>query len=131
MHHSLVFQVTTQLGAETQTACLDMLLHPNATKKTLQTLAQTGKQIYNLRPVTFDWKESTFTDTGDVAPSDRSDFGLIAEEVASVLPRLAEYRVIEGQGDDPVPDSVDYEKLSVYLLSAVKDLKARIEVLEG
>lgn len=89
------------------------------------------QQIYNLRPVTFDWKESTFTDTGDVAPSDRSDFGLIAEEVASVLPKLAEYRVIEGEGDDPIPDSVDYEKLTVYLLSAVKDLKARIEVLEG
>ena len=100
-------------------------------KENIVDVGSDWQQIYNLRPVTFDWKESTFTDTGDVAPSDRSDFGLIAEEVASVLPRLAEYRVIEGQGDDPVPDSVDYEKLSVYLLSAVKDLKARIEVLEG
>ena len=111
-----------------------LLGYASSSQRYKENIADAGpdwQQIYNLRPVTFDWKESTFTDTGDVAPSDRSDFGLIAEEVASVLPRLAEYRVIEGQGDDPVPDSVDYEKLSVYLLSAVQDLKARIEVLEG
>ena len=111
-----------------------LLGYASSSQRYKENIADSGsdwQQIYNLRPVTFDWKESTFTDTGGVAPSDRSDFGLIAEEVASVLPRLAEYRVIEGQGDDPVPDSVDYEKLSVYLLSAIKDLKARIEVLEG
>ena len=111
-----------------------LLGYASSSQRYKENIADAGsdwQKVYDLRPVTFDWRESMFDNDPNGVPADRSDFGLIAEEVASVLPKLAEYRVIEGEGDDPIPDSVDYEKLTVYLLSAVKGLKARIEVLEG
>ena len=96
------------------------------------------RNIYNLRPVTYDWRESMFDSDPSGVPDDRSDFGLIAEEVAEYLPELVVFRTVEGYGDDPVPDAVDYEKLSIYYLSALQDLEAknaeltaRIEALEA
>jgi hypothetical protein len=89
------------------------------------------RNIYNLRPVTFDWREFMFETEPDGVPDDRSDFGLIAEEVAVHLPEVVTYQVIEGEGDDPVPDAVDYEKLSVFYLSALQDLEARVAALEN
>ena len=96
------------------------------------------RNIYNLRPVTYDWRESMFDSDPSGVPDDRSDFGLIAEEVAEYLPELVVFRTVEGYGDDPVPDVIDYEKLSIYYLSALQDLEAknaeltaRIEALEA
>ena len=46
------------------------------------------RNIYNLRPVTYDWRESMFDSDPSGVPDDRSDFGLIAEEVAGTFPSL-------------------------------------------
>jgi len=79
-----------------------------------------------LRPVTF-----------DEISSGESCFGLIAEEVNEVIPELVHLREIDGF-DTPQPDSVSYDKLSVFLLKAIQeqqtiidDLKTRIETLEN
>jgi len=108
--------------------------------------------ILNLRPV---WYRST-------APADRADwswYGLIAEEVADIEPRLVHwaYRdddyeaVVTGEDEEggPVyglrlkigaelsPDGVQYERLTVMLLDVIKrqaakldDFAARISALE-
>jgi len=95
-------------------------------KENVQDLPNSLEKIKALRPVTFDEKS-----TGD------SCTGLIAEEVIEQIPDLVHLLDVEGY-DTPQPNSVDYAKLSVYLLKAIQeqqtvieDLKSRIETLEG
>jgi hypothetical protein len=106
--------------------------------------------ILSLRPV---WYRST-------APADNPDWGwwgLVAEEVAQVDPRLVQWTypdeayetiatveidAVSGlqkagstrrltQGARLVPDGVAYDRLPVLLLSLVKRLSARVAVLEA
>ena len=78
--------------------------------------------VLKLRPVRY---RST-------APADRPDwswYGLIAEEVAEVDPRLVQWASLE-EGGEPVPDGVAYDRLAVLLLLVVRDQARRIEQLE-
>ena len=49
--------------------------------------------------------------------------GLISEEVAETIPELAIMK-------DGIPKNVDYEKLSVILLTEVQNLKKEIEKMK-
>jgi|GEM_PF-4307942 len=69
-------------------------------------------RVLDLRPVRFRW-----TTTG------QEDIGLIAEEVDGVLKDIVIYDQ-EGR-----PDAVQYDKVSLYLLQLVKDLKSENESL--
>ena len=78
--------------------------------------------IYNLRPVTFDWK-----DTG------HRDYGLIAEEVNKHLPELVKKSDITGE-----VEGIKYTKLTSLLIKTVQkqqeqidDLTNRINSLEN
>jgi hypothetical protein len=100
--------------------------------------------IDRLRPVWYRTKNPEGDDK-----STWSHVGLIAEEVDSVEPRLVKYKTvevsigengerIETQLESPIPEDVDYAKLSVILLSEVKtqrikiaSLEARLEALEA
>jgi hypothetical protein len=100
--------------------------------------------IDRLRPVWYRTKNPEGDDK-----STWSHVGLIAEEVDSVEPRLVRYKTvevstnengerIETQLENPVPEDVDYARLSVILLSEVKaqrvkiaSLEARLEALEA
>ena len=62
---------------------------------------------------------STETVVGDTS------FGFIAEEVNELFPDL----VLKNKSGEP--EDVQYPLLSVLLLSELKKLKARIEILEG
>ena len=88
---------------------------------------ETWRSVYNLRPVDFDWNNEIHSDDD----GERHDYGLIAEETAITMPSVVTSRVVEGQGDLPVPDGIQYEKLSVYLIPLVQDLNARLEALEA
>jgi hypothetical protein len=92
--------------------------------------------ILNLRPV---WYRSK-------AAADRKDwswYGLIAEEVAQVEPRLVHwtylddaYEEVDGQkqlktGAELAPDGVQYDRLTVLLLDVVKRQQQQIEALEA
>jgi len=81
-------------------------------KENIVDLSMNTEDIYQLRPVTFDWKNNK-----------KSDFGLIAEEVDEVLPTLVHYQ-------NDVPESVAYDKLSVLLLMEVKKLREEIKELK-
>jgi hypothetical protein len=94
----------------------------------------------NLRPV---WYRSK----ADSDNKDWSWYGLIAEEVAEVEPRLVHWaypedafdvETVDGvikktvkEGAERIPDGVQYERLSVLLLDIVKRQNARIETLEA
>ena len=71
--------------------------------------------IMGLVGVTYDRKDG----------SRKNEAGLIAEQVAEVLPNLATYDK-EGKAE-----GVQYTKLTAYLLEAIKALKAEIDELKG
>jgi hypothetical protein len=76
--------------------------------------------IQRMRPVSFVWNST-----------DESDIGFLAHELMTVAPTA-----VQGQPDDVHPDGsikpqqVDHSKLVPILVAAVKELLARIEVLE-
>ena len=71
-----------------------------------------SEDVYKLRPVSFTWKGNK-----------QEDFGLIAEEVDEVIPKLVHYQ-------DDKPESVAYDKLSVLLLLEITKLKEEIRELK-
>ena len=82
-------------------------------KTNIQSLTVDSSKIYNLNPVSFITKDTN-----------KSAFGLIAEEVYEELPELV--GVVDGE-----PESVRYTRLPVLLLAEIKKLKNRIETLEN
>ena len=71
------------------------------------------ENIYDLRPVSFDWKSNG-----------KSDFGYIAEEVHDILPELVVY-----DGDN-LPEAVKYKQLSVLMLEELKKLREEVKILK-
>jgi len=93
-------------------------------KKDIVPLEINTGAIYKLRPVSY----NSLTD------NDRH-FGLIAEEVAEVIPELASYSkekdVIKGSTSEKmIPDAVQYPLLSVLLLQEVQKHQQTIQTLQ-
>ena len=85
-------------------------------KRNIVDIALDSNKVYDLRPVDFEWNEKSATEG-------KKDIGLIAEEVAEILPEIVNYK-------DNKPESVSYDKLSVILLMEIKNLKEEIEKLK-
>jgi hypothetical protein len=90
-------------------------------KKNIREIKINPEDILKLQTVRFEWKKSG-----------KEDVGLIAEDVEKTVPDLVIY---DDQGQ---PNGVRYNKLALYLLETVKELKAendalksRIEALES
>ena len=81
-------------------------------KKNVATLEGALEKTKQLRGVTFDWKSSS-----------RQDIGLIAEEVAPVLPECVSYE------PDGTIDGVNYPKIVSLLIEAIKEQNRTIENL--
>ncbi|MEO7445587.1 MAG: tail fiber domain-containing protein, partial [Ferruginibacter sp.] len=93
-------------------------------KKDITNLDINSALIYKLRPVSY-----------NSVSDDSRHFGLIAEEVATVIPELAEYAkekdVIKGSNSEKlIPDAVQYPLLSVLLLKEMQEQKKIIEQLQ-
>lgn len=80
-------------------------------KEDVATLMQPMDVVEKLRGVSFTWKE-----TGE------EDIGLIAEEVAGVLPQIVEF-----EADGTTPSGVHYSRLVAVLLEAIKTQQEQIE----
>lgn len=91
-------------------------------KSDIQPMADASDAIYKLRPVTFTWDRSSAPGLKD-ASQDRQ-CGLIAEEVALVLPQVV------GFEKDGKPLNVNYGDLTSLLVNEIQKLRARIEALE-
>lgn len=81
-----------------------------------------SNNVLNLRPVKFRSK----------AEADRKDFthyGLIAEEVAQIDPRLIHWGLNDAK-TALIPDGVQYDRIVVLLLGVVKRQQAKIDALE-
>jgi hypothetical protein len=84
-------------------------------------------ELLQLRPVTYRYRPNC-----GIAATATSYVGLIAQEVAPVLPDMVHTTngTIDGQ---PVTDlmALDVNELQYVLLNAIKELSARIDALEG
>jgi len=101
-------------------------------KENITDLTIDTSKIFDLVPRSFKFKDQILEvlndDTKEVSVTTRigrESFGFIAEEVHEILPELVSLNA------EQQPETVDYVMLSVLLLKEVKELKARIEVLEG
>ena len=83
-------------------------------KTNIDAISDPLEKLKRLRGVYFDWKESG-----------THDIGMIAEEVAEVIPEVVGY-----EKDSGTPESLDYGRLVALLVEAVKEQQARIDTLE-
>ncbi len=83
-------------------------------KKNVAPLKAGLAEINRLRPVNFTWKTSG-----------EADFGLIAEEVAEAAPLLAVH------DKDGTVKGVNYDKISVVMINAMKEQQAQIQQQQG
>jgi hypothetical protein len=92
----------------------------NRFKQNIQPLIPT-KSIYQLKPVSFDYKDAFKHYKTPNATN--KEIGLIAEQVLPLIPELTLVKDGKLMG-------VDYQKLSILLLKAVQELKAEITGLQ-
>ena len=78
-----------------------------------------------LKPVTYQYKEE-YCHLGKELKSG-TQIGLIAEEVAETYPELA---ILVNEEENKVVRNVDYEKLSIILLSEVQKLRREVDDLK-
>jgi len=96
-----------------------------ASKMNIRDLDIDTSKLYDLELKSFDFRK-TDMDTGVFLDTPaQASFGMIAEDVHTILPDLVN---LDKDGE---PEAVHYKLISVLLLSELKKLKARIEVLEG
>ena len=79
-----------------------------------------------LKPVTYQYKDE-YTHLGKELKSE-TQIGLIAEDVAEVYPELA---ILVNEDEQKVVRNVDYEKLSIILLSEVQKLRKEVDNLKN
>jgi len=78
-------------------------------KENIQPIEKPLEKLENLRGVTFDWKDSG-----------KRDIGFIVEEVIEELPEVIGY-------DNGTPSSMDYAKMTSFLLQCVKEQQAELK----
>jgi len=105
-----------------------------ALKENIATLGESGAAIDALRPVSFTAKfvpqYEGHEDTPEAQAFREADvqYGFIAEEVAAVDERLAQW---EANGDELVPAGWRWEHMIALLTKEVQDLRARVAQLEA
>jgi hypothetical protein len=95
-----------------------------------------------LRPVSYKWVEGSKEVTGQVdgqapttvsVPGQRTHFGLIAQEVKAALPAGVDFGgwVLTDKNDPTSQQALRYDQFIAPLIQAVKELSAKVEVLEA
>lgn len=100
----------------TLTGQLGTVISSRRYKKNIEPMTDESNGIYALRPVTFNYVKDS---------SHKKNIGLIAEEVAQVMPSLVVY------DKEEQPETVMYHDLPILLLNEIQKLNKRIEWLEN
>ena len=96
-------------------------------KQEVQDYKPDADAIMNLRPVNYEYTDE-YKHFGKRLENNSPQIGLVAEEVAEVMPELA---VMKKEDGKDVVRNVDYEKLTVVLLSEIQELKREVKALKG
>lgn len=131
-------------------------LHTSSSSKIYKTAIEDlednyADKIFLLEPKLYKSNAETVGDDTTKLKPDWSYYGLLAEDVEKIEPRLVAYKLTEDkqvdsgskgeQGetiyktvtsnlDTPVPMSVNYDRITAHLINVVKRFKTRIETLE-
>lgn len=95
-------------------------------KENIVPYSDPDNKILSVGAVTFDYKREYMEDDMPEDDSHKNQFGMIAEDLHDVGLNHLVYYDKDGQ-----PEGIAYEKLAVELLGVIKNLDARIKVLEG
>tara|TARA_R100001480_G_scaffold145275_1_gene143381 strand:+ start:1556 stop:2428 length:873 start_codon:yes stop_codon:yes gene_type:complete len=95
-------------------------------KQEVQDYKPDADAIMNLRPVNYEYIDD-YKHFGKRLENNSPQIGLVAEEVAEVFPELA---VMKEEDGKDVVRNVDYEKLTVVLLSELQELKREVKALK-
>jgi hypothetical protein len=87
-------------------------------KKNIATVTKALETVEAIRGVTYDWKRDG-----------KSSAGVIAQEVQSVLPKLVKTNEVLDGTEGFL--TVNYHALIAYLIESIKELSARVKVLEA
>jgi hypothetical protein len=95
-------------------------------KENIQDVDNALDKVCSIGSKTFDWTDEYIAAHGgeDAYFMQKSDFGVIAQDVQSVFPQAVRTR-------EDGTLAVDYEKLSTLAFGAIKELVKRVEVLEN
>ena len=101
-------------------------------------------KIFSLEPKFYKSNPETVGDDTTKLKPDWSYYGLLAEDVAKVEPRLVTFKLTEmnkkddgsvtyetKELDTPVPMGVNYDRITMHLINIVKRFKTQIETLEA
>jgi hypothetical protein len=89
-------------------------------KKDIESLDREIDNVLKLNPVRYNWKKEEYPNKNF---SDEKSIGLIGQEVEQIYPEIV-------KTDSDGYKSIDYSKLSVILLSAIKEQQKEIEELK-
>jgi hypothetical protein len=90
--------------------------------------------INSLRPVSYKFIEGSKTEDGSSIPGERTHWGLIAQEVQSVIEEAGvDFGgwVLLDKTDEDSEQALRYEEFIAPLIKAVQELSARVKSLEG
>ena len=80
--------------------------------------------VTQLQGVTFDWQDNEDFEFDIPPDGDKTQFGLIAQDVEGVLPEI-----VNSQGDGI--KSINKSSIIPFLIEAIKELKEEIEILKA
>jgi hypothetical protein len=115
-------------------------------KENVQPITDGLNVILALRPVTFEWTdeyirngmslnetENNIDEQGKIIVPEQkqTNVGLIAQEVAAVLPTVTHQDNVKLSGHENFLLNVSYEKIVPHLIAAVKEQQAQIETLKA
>lgn len=83
-------------------------------KKNITKLASVTEKVAKLKPVSFDWK---------FGKTKKKSIGLIAQDLEKIYPELV-HEGVHGY------KSIEYDKLTAILISAIQELTHRVDLLE-
>lgn len=92
----------------------------NTLKKNITDLPFTLEQVLALRPVTWNWKDTTL--------GDRQEYGFVAQEVEKEIPNLV---YTDTWVDGTTRKFISSQALLPYLIAAIQELQAEIEDLKS
>jgi hypothetical protein len=104
---------SVEANIDSSTGLLTKVSSSRRYKDNIEDLDINTENIYDLRPVSFDWKSNG-----------EPDFGFIAEEVHEILPELTVY------DDQNRPEAVKYKQLSILMLEELKKLREEVKDLK-
>ena len=92
---------------------------PVILKKNVEDLNYGLKDVLNIRPVSFDWKEKR---------NGKHDIGFIAQEIEKIIPEVVSE--VDTLNTEEKHKTVDYAKLTSVLIKAVQEQQEQINELK-